>query len=132
MARRIGVLGLAAFVGGAVLLGTGIAASAAPKASVSATANKKKPTTTTSTTTTTTTVAPSTTTQPCDGVPSTATASKGQGSATVTNGTCLVGGMTVSISATGLSPASAANYLGTFIECNNDPGQPTVSILGNT
>ena len=40
--------------------------------------------------------------------------------------------MTVTVAATGLTPYSATNYLGTFIECNTDPSQPTVSILGHT
>jgi mucin-6/19 len=132
VAKRLGTLGLTVFVVGAVLLGTGIAASAhTTTKAAAASANKKKPTTTT----TSTTLAPaSTTTQPCNAAPATGTASpgKGQGTATATPATCLVNGTQVDISATGLTPASAANYLGTFIECNTDPNQPTVSILGNT
>ncbi|MGH9018224.1 MAG: hypothetical protein ACRDY1_10805, partial [Acidimicrobiales bacterium] len=68
----------------------------------------------------------------CSPGPATASATSGQGTATVTDATCLVGGDTVSIAASGLTPASPTNYLGTFIECNDDPEQPTFSILGNT
>jgi hypothetical protein len=128
VAKRLGTIGVAAFVTGAVLLGTGIAASAKTTAkAASAGALKKK-----TTTTTTTTVPPTTTTLPCNGVPMTASATKGQGTATADPATCLVDGTPVAMTASGMMPASATNFLGTFIECNSDPGQPTVSILGNT
>jgi hypothetical protein len=91
------------------------------------------PATSTVTTTTTTT-----TTEPAGNcTPESVTASGSPGSAspsataTVDPGTCLVNGSQVDISATGLLPASSSNFLGTFIECNTDPNQPVVSILGN-
>jgi hypothetical protein len=141
VAKRLGTIGLAAFVVGAVLLGTGIAASAKTTAkAASAGALKKKPTTTTTMAPTTTTA----TTQPCSAQPGTASAAAGKGQGTVvvtpdgasgTAGpmaTCVSAGSKVSITATGLTPASTANFLGTFIECNTDPTQPTFSILGNS
>jgi hypothetical protein len=124
------------------LLGTGIAASAqtSPKAAAAGPL-KKKPTTTTSTSTTTSTT--TTTTQPCNAQAGTGSAASGKGQGTLVatppgatgtpgaNVTCVVNGTLLTLAASGLTPASAANYLGTFIECNDDPGQPTFSILGN-
>jgi hypothetical protein len=132
-------VGVGAVVAGGVLLGTGVAVSAqTTHHAVAATANKKKKTTTTTLapTTTTTTIPASTTTQPCQATSATVTAVPGQGkntgSATVTvsPATCLVNGTPVEITATGLSTASS-NFLGTFIECNSEPTQPTVNVQGN-
>jgi hypothetical protein len=141
VARRLGTVGLAAFVVGAVLLGTGIAASAQTKAAAAGPL-KKKPTTTTSTTTTTT--PPPTTTQPCNAQAGTGTAAAGKGQGTLvatppgatgtpgTQATCVVNGTLLTLAATGLTPLGVNNNaLGTFIECNDDPSQPTFSILGN-
>jgi len=87
--------------------------------------------TSTGTTTTTTTT---TTTEPggCDPVPATATAASGHGAATMTAdpATCLMNGTVTTVSATGLYPSSNTNFLGTLIECNSDPTQPTIAILG--
>jgi hypothetical protein len=140
VAKRLGTVGLAAFVVGAVLLGTGIAASAKTTAkAASAGPLKKKPTTTTTTLAPTTTTA---TTQPCNAQAGTGSASgKGQGTLVATPpgasgtpgaaATCVSNGTQLTLSATGLTPASDSNSLGTFIECNDDPGQPTFSIIGN-
>jgi hypothetical protein len=89
-------------------------------------------TSTVTTTTTTTTTEPGGNCTPysatASGLPGSASPSA---TATVDPATCLVNGSQVDVSAAGLSPASVSNYLGTFIECNTDPNQPTVSILGN-
>jgi archaellum component FlaF (FlaF/FlaG flagellin family) len=120
-----------AFVMGAVLLGTGVAVSAQTSNKAAATANKKVKKTTTTTAPTTTTTAP------CTPKGATVTAVPGvngnTGTATVVidKVTCLVNGTMVHWSATGLLPLSGANSLGTSIECNSDPNQPTVTLLGN-
>jgi hypothetical protein len=130
VSRRVGTLGVAALVAGAVLLGTGIAASAQTRLTAAAAPNKKKPTTTT---TTTTVVTPSTTTQPCTPAPTTATGvnttvtPNTTATVTMTPGTCIVSGTVVSLSGSGFQPTSD----GTFLECNSDPNQPTVSFLGS-
>ena len=80
---------------------------------------------------TSTTIPTTTTTMPCAAQSVTANATSGQGTATVDPATCLVNGTVMSVTATGLTAAGASNFLGTVIECNNDPNQPTVSILGN-
>jgi hypothetical protein len=85
---------------------------------------------------TTTTTFPTTTTTitgNCTSQAATATASptRGSATATVSPATCLVNGSTATITVTGLMPASASTSLGTFIECNDDPDQATVAILGN-
>jgi hypothetical protein len=91
---------------------------------------KPPPTTTTTVTTTTTT----TTTTPgeCIAEPATATAAAGDGSGAVTvaPATCLLNGTEATVSATGLYPKSGSNYLGTVLECNSDPAQPTINLLG--
>ena len=90
-----------------------------------------KPTTTT-TATTSTTISTTTTMPGCDPRSVTATATPPDGTATVTvsPGTCLVNGTDLSLTATGLVPQSTTNFLGTILECNSDPSQPTVSVLG--
>jgi hypothetical protein len=55
----------------------------------------------------------------------------GTATVTISPGTCLVNGTSVTITATGLMPPSNTNFIGTVIECNSDPNQPTVSLLGN-
>ncbi len=81
-------------------------------------------------TTTTTTAAPATTLVACNGVPKSASAvNAGTGTTatvTVTNATCLVGGQTVQVTATNLSPSS----IGSVLECNADKSQPTVLVVG--
>jgi hypothetical protein len=88
-------------------------------------------TTTTSTTSTTTIPTGPTTTLPCN-QPESASALRGQGTATATPATCLVNGTPVAVTASELTPASSSNTLGTVVECNSDPNQPTVVIIGNT
>ena len=81
------------------------------------------------------TTAPVTTTAPCQAQPKTVTATPPNGTATVTvdPATCLVAGSTVSITATGLLPFnSSTNSLGTVLECNDDPGQPTVALAARS
>jgi hypothetical protein len=126
---------MAAVLVGGVLLGTGVAVSA-KTVPLAAAANKKKPTTTTSTSSTTTSTAPgatTTTTEPCNpaSASANATAGDGTGTATVSPATCLLNGTVVTISATGLMKKSGSNFLGTILECNSDPSQPTVSLLGH-
>ncbi len=62
----------------------------------------------------------------------TATATPPDGSATVTlnPGTCLLNGTVMTVTATGLIAGGSDNYLGTMLECESDPNQPTVSFLG--
>jgi hypothetical protein len=50
---------------------------------------------------------------------------------TVDPATCLVNGSIATVSATGLMASSPENYLGTILECNSDPGQPTIATLGD-
>jgi hypothetical protein len=75
-----------------------------------------------STTTTTTT-----TTMPLGCDPAMQSGTSGPATLTVNPGTCLTGGMVVSLSGSGFTP----NNLGTILECNLAPDQPTVSTLGN-
>jgi hypothetical protein len=66
--------------------------------------------------------------------PATVSAGAGDGSGTVTvdPATCLVGGQTVTVTATGLTPYSATtNFFGALVECNTSPSQPTVDLAGN-
>jgi len=82
---------------------------------------------TTAFSTTTTTSSPPTTLVACNGVAKSATATNTKaphnvGTVTVTPATCLVGGTSVTVTATGLVP----NSLGSILECNNDASQPTV------
>jgi hypothetical protein len=83
--------------------------------------------------TTTTTSTTTSTTGPCAAQSATVTASAGDGDATVTvnPATCLVNGTVADVSGTGLMPSSNSNFLGTLLECNSDPTQPTVNELGN-
>jgi hypothetical protein len=89
---------------------------------------KGAPTTTTIPTTTSTTISPA-----CDPRPATATGSPPNVSATMTvdPATCLVNGSVVTVTATGLVAKSGVNVVGTLLECNSDPNQPTVSLLGH-
>jgi len=80
---------------------------------------KSHSTTTTTTSTTTTTIIG------CDPAPQAATG--GAATVTVDPGTCLSGGMVVTLTGSGFT----ANSLGTIVECNSTPGQPTVAVLGN-
>ncbi len=85
------------------------------------------------TATTPTTSTSTTTTAPCAAASKTVTATPPNGTATVTvdPDTCLVAGTKVTVTATGLLPYNAkTNELGTVLECNSDPGQPTV-LLSN-
>jgi hypothetical protein len=94
--------------------------------------------------TTTTTPPTSTTTAPCNPVNGTITApitgvTKGTGTATADQSggaaptsnpqavTCLLGGDTVSVAASGLSVGN--NGDASILECNSDPNQPTVTFL---
>jgi hypothetical protein len=66
--------------------------------------------------------------------PATVSAGAGDGSGTVTvdPATCLVGGQTVTVTATGLTPYSTtSNFFGALVECNTSPGQPTLDLAGN-
>ena len=88
----------------------------------------------TTATTPTTSTSTTTTTAPCVAQSKTVTATPPNGTATVTvdPDTCLTAGTTVTITATGLLPyAKPANELGTVVECNSDPGQPTVPLAGH-
>lgn len=83
-------------------------------------------------TTTTTMAAPATTLVACNAQPNSASAKNGYtgvtATVTVTPATCLVGNDTVVVSATGLQDSS----IGSILECNNDPGQPTVAFDSTT
>jgi hypothetical protein len=117
------MVGMGALLLGAVLLSTGVAVSA--RTVPLAVGASKKTTTTTSTIPTTTT----TTLEPCTATSGTSTAvpPDGTGTLTVNPATCLLNGTSVAISATGL----VKKTLGTILECNSDPGQPTASLLGH-
>jgi hypothetical protein len=91
-------------------------------------------TTTATTTTVTTTIPTSTTTVACtpQSRSVTASGSNGSGTLTVNPATCLVNGTVVTLTATGLKPYNkSTNYLGTLLQCNDDPNQPTDSLLGH-
>jgi len=90
-------------------------------------------TTTTTATTTTVVTTTTTTTNPCTAQSVSVTASPPDGTATVTvdPGTCLLNGTVATISATGLMAASISNFIGSFVECNSDPGQPTITVLSH-
>ncbi len=80
------------------------------------------------TTTTTSTIATTTTTTTDNCAANLVSASGGTASLTVDPGTCLVGGMPVSVFGSGFFP----NALGSLIECNETPNQPTIAVLGDT
>ena len=112
---RVGLIGSMAVVAG--LAGVLTFATAA---------GAKKTTTTTTASTTTTTVPPTTTTTPstvpC--TPAPASATSGAATLTLTPGTCLNGGTSIAVTGSGFDPGK----LGTFVQCNNAAGQPTVAL----
>jgi hypothetical protein len=120
------MIGVGTLLAGAVLVGTGLTVSArtVPLASA-AQANKKKPTTTTTTTTTTTIPTSTTTTQPCS--PTSLTVPSGSESITADPDTCIEPGTVVTLTGSGLPHSNIA----AFLQCNDDPNQPTVLDEGN-
>jgi hypothetical protein len=136
IARRFVTVGVAALVMGTVLLGTAIAASARTTPSAAAVAPQKKKHPATTSTTSTTAVPPSTTTQPCSPTSTTATGVNTSvtpnttATLTMNPGTCIVSGTVVSLSGSGFTAVyQGGDDSGTFLECNSDPNQPTVSFL---
>jgi hypothetical protein len=82
-------------------------------------------------TTTTTTTLPGTCPVPVVSATATGTGSGGSGTVVVNPATCLVGGQSVTVTATGLKPYNAStNELGTVLECNSNASQPTVLFAG--